>query len=172
MNDTQLFVHCMSSFGIFAKPCCHNDLSSLALFRCCALLLFPSGRPRHTSHCCMWALPDHAHTPAMLLVNMLLTPAIFSFPMRVRGRADSCRRVSALLREGSRLSATKASREAYRIHCAAFIQAGPIRSSEGRRSVNSLLRRAGHVVLYFPLGSAVNEPLVSSVPGGTKERKQ
>lgn len=82
---------------------------------------------------------------------------------------------------GSRLSASlflyivegnKSHGEAYRIHCAAFIQAGTMRSSEGRRSVNSLLRRAGHVVLYFPLGSAVNEPLVSPVGGGTKERKQ
>lgn len=45
--------------------------------RCCAFLFFPSGRPRHTSHYCMWALPDHAHTPAMLLVNMLLTQPPF-----------------------------------------------------------------------------------------------
>lgn len=57
--------------------------------RCCAFLLFPSGRPRHTSDRCMWALPDHAHThthtPAMLLVNMPLTQATFHFPWGFRG---------------------------------------------------------------------------------------
>lgn len=135
-------------YVMFARLWCHCDLFFLALLRvlCIPFVSLRSPLPHllllHVG--ASWSRTHSCHATCQYSIN----PATFGFPWGLTAAVCARRKESAL---GS-VFLYKGKAQKLRpiiFTLPAFIQPAPIRSSEGRRSVNNRLRGAGHVALYF-----------------------
>lgn len=145
-------------YVMFARLWCHCDLFFLALLRvlCIAFVSLRSPSPHllllHVG--ASWSRTHSCHAACQYSIN----PATFGFPWGPRAAGFLPHSLTAAVcarRKESALGSVflyKGKEQKPRpiiFTLPAFIQPAPIRSSEGRRSVNSRLRGAGHVALYF-----------------------